>query len=56
MSDQPQAVQDYLDANPYSYNEFVKVVRYGIDSIATIEAKDQEIADLTAALDACLNP
>ena len=63
MSDQPQAVQDYLDANPFSYNDYVKVVRYGINSIDEITAKDiiiadqaQEILDLEAALDACLNP
>ena len=63
MSDQPQAVQDYLEANPFSYSDYVKVVRYGIDSINTIAAKDviiadqaQEITDLEAALDACLNP
>jgi len=63
MSDQPQAVQDYLEANPFSYSDYVKVVRYGIDSINTIAAKDviiadqaQEIIDLEAALDACLNP
>ena len=70
MSDQPQAVQDYLDANPFSYNDYVKVMRYGINSIDEITAKDviiadlaqeildqaQEILDLEAALDACLNP
>ena len=63
MSDQPQAVQDYLEANPFSYSDYVKVVRYGIDSINTIAVKDaeiealeQEIIDLELALDACLNP
>ena len=45
MSDQPQAVQDYLAANPFSYNDYVKVVRYGITSIDEITAKDIIIAD-----------
>ena len=56
MTDQPQEVQDYLLANPFSYHDYVKVVRIAIDSINIIAAKDQEIADLEAALDACLNP
>jgi hypothetical protein len=56
VSDQPQAVQDYLNANPFSYHDYVKVVRVAVDSINIIAAKDQEIADLEAALDACLNP